>query len=56
MMKGSEKVRVAEGAARILACGRDIICIDPLGERTTFQGAKIADANLATHEIIIKSL
>ena len=56
MMKGSEKVMVMQEASRILVSGKDIICVDPVGERTTIQGARIADANLARHEIIIKAL
>jgi len=56
LMKGSEKVMVMGEAARILVSGHDIICVDSIGERTTIPGARIADANLARHEIIIKAL
>ncbi len=55
-MKGSEKVMIMEEAARILVSGQDIICVDSIGGRTTVRGARISDANLIHHEIIIKSL
>jgi len=56
LLKGSERILVMEGAARILTAGNDIICVDPLGDRTRIPGARNADANLMGHEIIIKSL
>ena len=55
-MKGSEKLMVMPEASRILVSGRDIICVDAIGERTTIRGAQIADANLSRHEVILKAL
>lgn len=56
LLKGSEKIMVMEEAARILVSGRDVVCIDPIGERKTLHGARIADANLVKHEILVKPL
>jgi predicted RNA-binding protein len=56
MWKGSEKIVVMEDVSRLLVSGRDVICIGPLGDRKTVQGATVADANLADHEITLKPL
>jgi predicted RNA-binding protein len=55
-MKGSEKILVIEDAARILVSGNDIVCINTIGERKTIYGARISDANLVKHEILVKQL
>ncbi len=56
LLKGSEKIKVMDEVARILASGDDLVCIDPLGGRRTIPAARISDANFASHEIIVKSL
>ncbi len=54
MLKGSEKMLVMEEAARIVVSGKDIVCIDSLGERKTLSDARISEANLVKHEILLK--
>ena len=56
LMKGSDRVMVMQEAARVLEIGRDVVCIDLMGERTTVPGARIAEANLSKHEILVKAL
>ncbi len=56
LMKGSEKVLVMEQAARVILSGKDIVCIDTMGERKTVRDAKFFDANLVKHEILVKPI
>ena len=56
LLKGSERILVMKEAARILVAGRDVVCIDSIGERKTVQGVGISDANLVKHEILVKAL
>jgi predicted RNA-binding protein len=54
MLKGSEKILVMEETARIIVAGKDVVCIDSLGERKTIPDAKISEANLVKHEVLVK--
>jgi len=54
ILKGSEKTMVMPEAARILVSGDSVICIDTLGERKVIENARIAEANLLNHEILLR--
>ena len=56
LMKGSEKLLVMEQAARIILAGKDIVCIDTMGERKTVRDAKFVEANLIKHEFVVKPI
>ncbi len=56
MLRGSERVMVMQEASRVLDLGREVVCIDLLGERITVPGARIAEANLSKHEILVKAI
>lgn len=56
ILKGSEKIMVMEEAARIIVSGEDVVCIDSMGERKTVSGARISEANLVKHEILVKPI
>jgi predicted RNA-binding protein len=56
LVKGSEKVLLMEEAARIIVSGNDLVCIDTMGERKTVPGARLYEANLVKHEILVKSI
>ena len=54
MLKGSEKILVMSEAARIIVNGNSVTCMDALGERHVVKDARMAEANLLNHEIILK--
>jgi predicted RNA-binding protein len=54
LLKGSEKILVMSEAARIIVDGNSVTCIDALGERHVVAGARLTEANLLKHEIILK--
>jgi predicted RNA-binding protein len=56
MLKGSERTLVMKEAARVIVDGQNIICIDTFGARETVSGARIHEANLVKHEIMLKAL
>ncbi len=56
LLKGSERVLLMPEAARVMVTGDSITCFDTLGERKVFSNAKLVEANLVKHEIILKSL
>lgn len=41
-------------AARIIVDGNNVTCIDALGERHVVADARLTEANLLKHEIILK--
>ncbi len=55
LLKGSERVEVMREAARVIASGNDVICLNPLGDRTTVSGAHIVEADLLKNEVVIKA-
>ncbi len=54
LLKGSEKILVMSEAARIIVNGTSVTCMDALGERHVVKDARMAEANLLNHEIILK--
>ena len=54
LLKGSEKILVMSEAARIIVDGNSVTCIDALGERHVVADARMTEANLLKHEIILK--
>jgi predicted RNA-binding protein len=53
-LKGSEKTLVMSEAARIIVSGDSVTCIDALGERHVMEDVRLTEANLLSHEIILK--
>ena len=54
LLKGSEKVLIMSEVARIIVNGDSVTCIDVLGERRVVTDARLTEANLLNHEIILK--
>lgn len=55
LLKGSERIMVMSEAARVIVTGDNVTCIDSIGERKVVPDAKLAEANLIGHEILLKS-
>jgi predicted RNA-binding protein len=56
MLKGSERTLVMKEASRVLIDGQNVICIDTFGGREVVKGARMHEANLVKHEILLKPL
>jgi len=54
LLKGSEKILVMQEAARVLVSGDSVTCIDGSGERHVVADVRLTEANLLSHEIILK--
>lgn len=54
LLKGSERILLMQEAARVIANGNSVTCIDTLGERKVVSDVRISEANLVNHEIILK--
>jgi len=54
LLKGAEKILVMAEAAKVLASGTGIVCVDTLGERKEIRDAELVEANLVKHEIVLK--
>ncbi len=54
LVTGSKKTLVMEEAARVVADGSTITCINAFGERKMVEDAEIAEANLPRHEIVLR--
>lgn len=53
-LKGSERIMVMPEAARVITTGDNITCIDSLGARKVVPDARLSEANLVNHEILLK--
>ncbi len=54
LLKGSEKVLVMQEAARVIVSGNSVTCIDGSGVRQVVADVRMTEANLLSHEIILK--
>ena len=54
LLNGSDKTVVMSEVTRIIVNGDGVTCIDLLGERKEIPRVRIADADLAKHEIVLK--
>jgi predicted RNA-binding protein len=54
LVKGSERTLVMPEVARLVVHDRGITCIDTLGDRKEVPGARISEANLVKHEIVLR--
>jgi len=54
IVSGSEKKLVMAEVARVLVDGERVTCVDTLGERRTVDHARISEANLVKHEIVLR--
>jgi predicted RNA-binding protein len=53
LVKGSERTLVMSEAARIVVHDGGVTCVDTLGDRKEVPGARISEANLVRHEILL---
>ena len=53
LVKGSDRTLVMPEAARIIVHDRGVTCVDTLGDRKEVPGARVSEANLVRHEILL---
>lgn len=54
VLKAGRKEKVMENVARLVFEGDRIVCTDLLGEKKEFRNARLREANLMDHAIVLE--